>query len=104
MGNQLNGKRELFAREGFSVFEDILDSHTVDGLRHFSDEVLVQQSSEHFAQQCTTGSMVLIDWAMVCQYPILAELIAAPRALGALRTLGFDEPKSGREAGRAGVA
>ena len=90
-----NRKRDRFARDGFFLFEDVLDPHMLDRLRRFSDDVLARQAPEHFEENRTTGSMVLIDWAMACRHPVMAELIAHPNALAALRTLGFDEPKFG---------
>lgn len=69
-------KREQFARDGFYVFENILDSSLVDRLQRFSDDVLSEQDPEHFEMHRTTGSMVMIDWAMAYQYPVMAELIA----------------------------
>ena len=91
----LNYRREKFARDGFYVFENILDSVLVDRLQRFSDDVLSEQELEHFEMHRTTGSMVMIDWAMAYQYPVMAELIAHPGALAALKQLGFDEPKFG---------
>ena len=91
----LNSEREQFARDGFYVFENILDSVLVDRLQRFSDDVLSEQELEHFEMHRTTGSMVMIDWTMAYQYPVMAELIAHPGALAALKQLGFDEPKFG---------
>ena len=88
-------KREQFARDGFYIFENILDAPLLDRLRRFSDDVLARQDPEHFEQQRTTGSMVLIDWVMAYQQPVMAELIAYPNVLAALQQLGFDDPKFG---------
>ena len=93
--NGRNRKQEQFARDGFYVFENILDSPILDRLRNSSDGVLAEQEPEHFKQQRTTGSMVLIDWDMADQHPVIAELIAHPGALAALNQLGFDDPKFG---------
>ena len=95
MRNGQNTRRERFARDGFYLFEDVLDPLMLDRLRRFSDDVLARQTPEHFEENRTTGSMVLIDWAMACRHPVMAELIAHPDALAALKTLGFDEPKFG---------
>ena len=95
MENGSNKKREQFARDGFYIFENILDSLLLDRLRHFSDDVLARQEPAHFERQRTTGSMVLIDWAMAYQHPVMAELIAHPGVLTALQQLGFDDPKFG---------
>ncbi len=91
----IHSRREQFARDGFYVFENILDSVLMDQLQHFSDDVLAEQEPEHFEMHRTTGSMVMIDWAMAYQNPVMAELIAHSGALAALKQLGFDEPKFG---------
>ena len=95
MKNGQNMRRDRFVSDGFFLFEDVLDPPMVDRLRRFSDDVLARQAPEHFEENRTTGSMVLIDWAMACRNPVMAELIAHPNALAALKTLGFDEPKFG---------
>ena len=88
-------KREQFIRDGFSVFKGVLEPEFVKGLRKWSDEILRQQEEEHFRQHRSTGSMVLIDWAMAYQHEVLAELIAHPNVLAALAELGFAKPKFG---------
>ena len=93
------GKREQFIRDGFAVFEQILEAEMLAKLRAWSDEILAQQEEEHFRQQRTTGSMVLIDWQMAYQYDVLAKLIVHPNVLAALAELGFDEPKFGHYSG-----
>lgn len=95
MKNGNRHMREQFARDGFYVFENILDDGMVDRLRSFSDKVLAEQDPEHFERFRTSGSMVMIDWAMTFEHPFLAEFIASPRTLEALKQLGFDEPKFG---------
>ncbi len=88
-------KRERFIRDGYCLFENILEPEMVARLRSCSDEILAQQEKEHFERQRTTGSMVLIDWEMAYQHAVLAELIAHPKMLSALAELGFTEPKFG---------
>ena len=88
-------KREQFARDGFYIFENILDSPILDRLRRCTDDVLARQDPAHFEQHRTTGSMVMIDWAMAYQHPVMAELIAHPNVLATLQQLGFDDPKFG---------
>lgn len=87
--------RQQFIKDGFVVFRGVLEPELVGGLRAWSDEVLGEQEAAHFEQNRTTGSMVLIDWAMAYRYSVLAELIAHPRVLAALGELGFAEPKFG---------
>ena len=88
MRNGQNTRRERYARDGFYLFEDVLDPLMLDRLRRFSDDVLAGQAPEHFEENRTTGSMVLIDWAMACRHPVMAELIAHPDALAALKPSG----------------
>lgn len=95
MKRERNGIREQFDLDGFYVFENILDPAEVEGLNALSDGVLAKQDQEHFEANRTTGSMVMIDWAMAADQIEMAELIANPRAIAALGQLGFDEPKFG---------
>ena len=87
--------RQQFIRDGFVLFKGVLEPEMVEGLRAWSDVVLGEQEEEHFRQHRTTGSMVLIDWAMAYEHDVLAELIANPSVLAALAELGFAEPKFG---------
>ncbi len=95
MQNGRNKKREQLARDGFYVFKNTLDAPLLECLKSFSDGVLARQDPAHFANQRTTGSMVMIDWAMAYQHSVMAELIAHPNALTALQQLGFADPKFG---------
>ena len=88
-------KQQQFIKEGFYLFENILEPEILTELRLISDKVLSQQEEVHFEQQRTTGSMVMIDWEMIYEYNGLTELIAYPKMLAALAELGFDEPKFG---------
>ena len=87
--------RQQFIRDGFVLFKGVLEPEMVEGLRAWSDVVLGEQEEDHFRQHRTTGSMVLIDWAMAYEHDVLAELIANPSVLAALAELGFAEPKFG---------
>jgi len=89
------GLREQFIRDGYTLFTGVLEPEMVEALTKWSDEILGLQEKAHFDQNRTTGSMVLIDWAMAYRYSVLAELIAHPQALSALAELGFAEPKFG---------
>ena len=81
-------KLEQLTREGFCVFENILDPEMVDRLRAVTDQVLDAQTEAHFKDHPSTGSMVRVD-----QHPFMAALIAYPKALATLAGLGFDDPK-----------
>jgi hypothetical protein len=83
-----NKKLEQLTREGFCVFENILDPEMVSRLRVVTEKVLDAQTEAHFKDQRSTGSMVRVD-----QHPFMAELIAYPKALETLAGLGFDDPK-----------
>ena len=95
MGAVNVGLREQFIRDGFVLFKGVLEPELVEGLREWSDQILGLQEKAHFEQNRTTGSMVLIDWAMAYRYDVLAELVAHPQAVAALAALGFAEPKFG---------
>ena len=90
-----SAKRKSFVENGFIVFRNLLEPELVARLRRWSDEILSLQDKEHFREQRTPGSMVLIDWQMAYEHEAAAELIAHPGALGALAQLGFTEPKFG---------
>ncbi len=88
-------KRAQFNRDGFYTCENILDTKMVDRLNGLSDLVLAQQDAAHFERNRTTGSMVMIDWAMAYEHPAMAELIGHHSALAAMAQLGFAAPKFG---------
>ncbi len=90
-----NPHRARFERDGYYIAADVIHQDLVDRLNALGDHILAQQDPEHFAQHKTTGSMVLIDWAMTCDHPAMAELVAHPNMLSVLDRLGFDQPKFG---------
>ena len=90
-----NPHRARFERDGYYIAANVLHQDLVDRLNALGDHILAQQDPEHFAQHKTTGSMVLIDWAMTCDHPAMAELVAHPNMLSVLDRLGFDQPKFG---------
>ena len=57
--------REDFEKNGFIIFKDVIDKQLVHKLRLFSDEVLGFQEDNHFKDNVTTGSMIMIDWLMI---------------------------------------
>jgi ectoine hydroxylase-related dioxygenase (phytanoyl-CoA dioxygenase family) len=81
-------ERAQLEEQGFCVFEDVLDADLLRRTREASERLLDAQPAEHFEQQKSTGSMV-----SVAEDPFFADLVAAPGALAALRTLGYDDPK-----------
>lgn len=90
-----NPHRARFEHDGYYIAANVLHQDLVDRLNALGDHILAQQDPEHFAQHKTTGSMVLIDWAMTCDHPTMAELVAHPNMLSVLERLGFDQPKFG---------
>lgn len=95
VGSRSTSEQQAFFRNGYCVFENILEPSTVDELTTLTDAVLEEQDPDHFAQHITTGSMVLIDWDMAYTYEAMARFIAHPNALTAMRQLGYDDPKFG---------
>ena len=88
-------RRARFERDGFFIFEGILDAEILERLRQASDASLGEQEAAHFAEQVATGSMILIDGSLIDRYPAFSELVAYPRVLEALASLGFPDPKFG---------
>ena len=81
-------KRRQLERDGFCVFDDVLDDDLLQRTRQVSDRLLDALPAEHLEKQKSTGSMV-----SVTDDPFFAELVAAPDALRALQILGYDNPK-----------
>ncbi|MDA0336497.1 MAG: phytanoyl-CoA dioxygenase family protein [bacterium] len=81
-------ERQQLERDGFCVFDSVLDDDLLRRTREASDRLLEAQSAEHFAIQKSTGSLV-----PVTDDPFFAELVAAPGALRALTTLGYTNPR-----------
>jgi ectoine hydroxylase-related dioxygenase (phytanoyl-CoA dioxygenase family) len=88
-------KREQFNKDGYYVFDKIIEPAMLDRLRELTDSILAEQDKSHFEEQVATGSMVLIDWEMAYQHKTMAEFIAHPRMIVALAELGFNKPKFG---------
>ncbi len=81
-------KRRQLLRDGFCLFEGILDCDLLKQTRKISDALLDGQPPEHFEQQKSTGSMI-----SVFDDPAFAELVRCPAAIAALGSLGFPHPK-----------
>ena len=88
-------KRKNFEKNGYFIFKNILDKIHLESLKEFSDDVLNQHHEEHFKVNLTTGSMALIDWALVQKYKALGDLVVHPKIKSGLSELGFLEPKFG---------
>ena len=81
-------KRRALLRDGYCLFEQVLDGELLEQTRGISDALLDRQTPEHFEQQKSTGSMV-----SVYDDPAFAELVRCPAAIDALSRLGFPRPK-----------
>ena len=88
-------KRKQFEENGYFIFKNILDQNHLESLREFSDEVLNQHDEDHFKVNRTTGSMALIDWAVVQKYKVLGDLVVHSKIKTALYEMGFTDPKFG---------
>ncbi len=88
-------KREQFNKDGYYVFENIIEPKFLDQLRELTDNILAKQDKSHFEEQISTGSMVMIDWEMAYEHNVMAEFISHPRMIVAMAELGFNEPKFG---------
>ncbi len=84
----LKVKRHQLDREGFCVFETILDGQMLSRVRQASDRLLDVQDETHFRDQKSTGSLI-----SVYDDPFFAELASFPNALKVLDALGFEDPK-----------
>ena len=81
-------KREQLLRDGYCLFEGILDNILLQQTRQISDALLDVLPTEHFDKQKSTGSMV-----SVFDDPTFASLVACPAAIHALHSIGFEDPK-----------
>ena len=88
-------KRKQFEENGYFIFKNILDQNHLESLREFSDEVLNQHDEDHFKVNRTTGSMALIDWAVVQKYKVLGDLVVHSKIKTVLYEMGFTDPKFG---------
>jgi ectoine hydroxylase-related dioxygenase (phytanoyl-CoA dioxygenase family) len=89
MGGDVKATREELLEKGYVQVENALDAGMLDELRRVTDGLLAQQSSEDAERYRYQGSNI----AAAYQDPVFARLFAWPRALGALRELGFTSPK-----------
>jgi hypothetical protein len=81
--------REQLLNDGFCVFKNVLDRAMVDELTAVTEELLAQCSEEDAKRFRYQGSNISVSY----QHPVFPRLFAWPRALEALKELGFDRPK-----------
>ena len=83
-------KRAQLMRDGFCIFESVLEPEMVAKLNAMSEWTIAQEDAEHFEKHRSQGCIIPY-WKY--PHPTFPELIAHPRALAALGQLGFDQPK-----------
>lgn len=81
-------KYDQLMKDGFCVFENVLNADLLKRLRAVTDAMLNAQTEEEKTRYSSQGSLI-----EVIKEPIFADLIALPTALDAMASLGFDEPK-----------
>lgn len=88
MNLKIKEQKEQLLKDGYCVFENILDAEMLHSLRKVSDELLAGQSLENKKLYYSTGSNIPLT-----EDPFFAELIAYPDVLAALASLGYPESK-----------
>ena len=81
-------KYDQLIADGYCVIEDVLKEEMLTQLRTVTDELLDAQTEDQREAYRSSGSMI-----SVYMHPLFAELVAYPRALQALESLGFLRPK-----------
>ena len=84
-------KREQLIRDGFCIFENVLDAGTVAKLNAMSEWTISQEDPEHFQQHRAQGCIIPY-WKF--PHPAFAELLADPRALAVFADMGFERPRA----------
>jgi ectoine hydroxylase-related dioxygenase (phytanoyl-CoA dioxygenase family) len=74
---------------GYCVFEQVLDRSMVEELARVTDGLLAAEDETHAQRFRYQGSNISLAY----QHPVFPRLFAWPRALQALASLGFEEPK-----------
>jgi len=82
------GKRRQLERDGFCILENIIAPPMLAQLRTITDRMLERQAAAHFEENRSQGSLL-----SVYEEPPMAELVAYPPILAALKRLGFENPK-----------
>ncbi len=81
-------KQTQLLKDGYCLFENVLDKDILTRLQAIATKMISAQSDEHFEAQRSTGSMISVH-----DEPNLAELVAYPSAIAALKSLGYNAPK-----------
>jgi len=82
-------QREQLLKDGFCIFEHVLDQPMLDELRRVTQGLIAQVSAGDAEKYKYQGTNVQVNY----QDPIFAKLFAWPAALDALASLGFPNPK-----------
>ena len=83
-------ERGQLIRDGFCVFEQVLDPETVARLNAMSEWTIAQEDPAHFVENRARGCIIPY-WKF--PHPGFTELLCHPAALGVLARLGFDRPR-----------
>lgn len=81
--------REELLSSGYVIVKNVLDQPLLDELRRVTDALLPQQSHDDVERYKYQGSNISVAY----QDPVFARLFTLPRALDALKVLGFNAPK-----------
>ena len=81
--------RDVLLSSGYVLVKDVLGPALLDELRRVTDGLLAQQSREDAERYRYQGSNISVAY----QHPVFARLFALPRALQAIRELGFNSPR-----------
>ena len=82
-------KRQQLLKDGFCIFEQVLDPAMLDELRAVTQRLIAQVSAGDAEKYKYQGTNVQVNY----QDPVFAKLFAYPKALAALAQLGFPAPK-----------
>ncbi len=88
MNLKITEKKEQLLKDGYCVFENVLDAEMLLSLRNISDKLLAEQSTEDKNLYYSSGSNIAVT-----EHPFFAELIAYPNTLAVLASLGYPDPK-----------
>ena len=84
----LSNKYYQLIKEGYCVFENVLDKRMIQSLSILAENILGNQTNEEKEKFRSQGSLVPVSID-----PIFAELISYPAAIQALGSLGYKDPK-----------
>lgn len=88
MTSDYAAKRLQLESDGFCILENIIDAQMLAQLKTVTDKMLARQEAAHFEEKRSQGSLV-----SVFEDPFMANLVAYPPILAALKRLGFENPK-----------